>query len=113
MTSEDPLVQQFGASVAVAKTADPNEYRIVVGATKADIAFGSTVKVDAGAVYIIRKTIGTAPGEIIERRLANTPASGDEFGYSAASVPGFSLIGAPFKDTGGLNAGSVKLLTVP
>jgi len=113
LSSEDPLVQQFGSSVAVAQSADPNVYRIVVGASKADIAFGSITKVDAGAVYIIHKSLGTAPAEIVERRIANTPASGDEFGYSAASVPGFSLIGAPFKDTGGLNAGSVKFLTVP
>ncbi|MFM7259430.1 MAG: hypothetical protein ACKO3W_02385, partial [bacterium] len=113
LSAEDPLVQQFGNSVSVAQTANPNEYRIVVGASKADIPTGSFTKVDAGAVFIISKTLGTTPAAIIGKRLANSPASGDEFGYSAASVTGFSLIGAPFKDTGGLNAGSVKFLTVP
>ena len=41
------------------------------------------------------------------------PATGDEFGYSAASTRGFSLIGAPFSDITGLNSGKARLLTTP
>ncbi|MEY2794738.1 MAG: Bifunctional hemolysin/adenylate cyclase precursor, partial [Planctomycetota bacterium] len=111
--ADDSLVRGFGSAVSIAPTADPNVYQIIVGAAKADIMAGSALRVDAGAVFIYEKTLGATAPIYQGMRVSNTPSSGDEFGYSTSAVNGFSLIGAPFKDSGGLNAGAAKLITLP
>ena len=62
---------------------------------------------------MLHKTIGLAGAELLSTRASFNPATGDELGYSAASTRGFSLIGAPFSDTTGLNSGKARLLTTP
>ena len=111
--SDDPLVRGFGSAVSIARTADPNVYQIIVGASKADIAAGSALRVDAGAVFIYQKSLGTSAPQYLGMRISNTPSTGDEFGYSTSAVQGFGLIGAPFKDSGGLNSGAAKFITLP
>jgi hypothetical protein len=112
-TLDDPMVEQFGSSVSIAPSMVANEFTVIVGAAKADVQVGSTLKVDAGAVFVLKKVFGTSGATLVERRTSNAPVSGDEFGYSTTALQGFSLIGAPFKDSGGLNAGAAKLLTTP
>jgi hypothetical protein len=111
--SDDPLVRGFGNAVSIARTADSNVYQIIVGASKADIAAGSALRVDAGAVFIYQKSLGTSAPQYLGMRISNTPSTGDEFGYSTSAVQGFGLIGAPFKDSGGLNSGAAKFITLP
>lgn len=113
VASDDPLVRGFGSAVSIARTADANLYQIVVGASKADIEVGSALRADAGAVFIYEKSLGTSAAQYLGMRISNTPSTGDEFGYATSAVPGFGLIGAPFKDSGGLNSGAAKFITLP
>jgi Metallo-peptidase family M12B Reprolysin-like len=103
----------FGSSVAVSPAANGVGFTIVAGAPKADLVLSTGVRNNAGKVYILNKELGTTPPVLQAIRVMNTPATGDEFGYSASSVTGSSLIGAPFSDVSGLNSGRARLLSTP
>ncbi len=112
MSANDASVRGFGSSVAV--TLSPSgDYTVVVGVALENVTVSGQVKTHAGAAHIIHKVFGQMFGTEVGVRTSNSPASGDEFGYSTTAIPGFSLIGEPFKDNGGLNAGAAKLLTIP
>ena len=113
MSANDELVRGFGSSVSVALSNTANEYTVTVGVGKEDVMVNGQLKTQAGAVHIIRKVFGQNFGSEVGVRTSNSPATGDEFGYSTSAIQGFSLIGAPFKDNSGLNAGAAKLLTTP
>ena len=84
---------QFGYSVAVSNT------RIVVGALLED-----TTATTAGSVYIF---------DINGNQLAKIQASDaeqyDRFGYSVAVSDTRIVVGAPYEDTNGSNAGSAYI----
>ncbi|MFO0451170.1 MAG: hypothetical protein ACK52I_21360, partial [Pseudomonadota bacterium] len=103
----------FGSSVAISLTADPAVFNVTIGAPRRDIEVGTTLRQNAGAVYLVKKSAGVNGAGIISVRSAFSPATGDEFGYSAAAVPGFAIIGAPFNDTAGLNAGMIRINVNP
>ena len=88
-------------------------FNVTVGAPGRDVEAGTTLRQNAGAVYLVKKSAGVNGAGIISVRSAFSPATGDEFGYSAAAVPGFALIGAPFNDTAGLNAGMIRINVNP
>ena len=103
----------FGSSIAIAPTANPNDFLITVGAPKSDVTVVTTPRADAGRVYFLSKSTGAQGATLLESRTAFSPASGDEFGYSVAGVEGFSILGAPFDDDAGLNAGMSRILITP
>jgi hypothetical protein len=103
----------FGSSVAISLTSDPLVFNVTVGAPGRDVEVGTTLRQNAGAVYLVKKSAGVNGAGIISVRSAFSPATGDEFGYSAAAVPGFAIIGAPFNDTAGLNAGMTRINVNP
>ena len=103
----------FGSTIGIATAATGGGFTVVVGAPKADLALSSGLRPNAGKVYILHKTVGQSGAELREIRTAFSPATGDEFGYSAASISGLSIIGAPFSDVSGLNSGKARLITNP
>jgi len=103
----------FGSAIAIAPTADPAQFTITVGAPKADVTVATTPRTNAGRVYFLRKTTGAQGAALLESRTAFSPAAGDEFGYSVSGVAGFSILGAPFNDDAGLNAGMSRILITP
>ena len=103
----------FGSSIGISASVASTGFTIVVGAPTADIQTPGGLRNNAGKVYVLHKTIGLAGAELLSTRASFNPATGDELGYSAASTRGFSLIGAPFSDTTGLNSGKARLLTTP
>jgi hypothetical protein len=103
----------FGSSVSVALSAAGTQWVVTVGAPKADVAVGTTPRVDAGKVYVLTRAFGATGAVLANTRTAFAPATGDEFGYSAASVPGFGIIGTPFNDAAGLNKGMARTLIAP
>ena len=103
----------FGSSIGIATAATGGGFTVVVGSPKADLALSSGLRPNAGKVYILHKTIGQTGAELREIRSGFSPATGDEFGYSAASISGLSIIGAPFSDVSGLNSGKARLITNP
>jgi hypothetical protein len=104
---------RFGSCVSVALSASGTSWVVTVGAPKADVAVGTTPRVDAGKVYVVSRTFGTSGVFSATARTAFSPASGDEFGYSATSVTGFGLVGAPFNDSAGLNRGMTRVTINP
>jgi hypothetical protein len=64
-------------------------------------------------VTLLRRVNGAMGATFVQKRTANDPATGDAFGYSAASVRGLSVGGAPFNDEAGLNAGKVRFMLTP
>ncbi len=103
----------FGSSISIAPAVTGGGFTVVVGAPKADIPTPGGLRNSAGKVYVLHKTVGASGADLLSTRAMFNPATGDEFGYSAASSTGFSLIGAPFSDITGLNSGKARLLTVP
>jgi hypothetical protein len=103
----------FGSAISIANAVTGGGFTVIVGAPKADIAHPSGVRANAGKVYVLHKTVGQTGAELLEIRASVTPATGDEFGYSSASVSGLSIIGAPFADVTGLNSGKARLITNP
>ena len=104
----------FGSSVAIAPSVDGTARIITVGAAKADIVVNaSQIRIDAGMVTLLRRVNGATGATFVEKRTANDPATGDAFGYSAASVRGLSVGGAPFNDEAGLNAGKARFMLTP
>ena len=103
----------LGSSLSVAPAATGTGFTVVIGAPKAAVTVPSGIRNGAGKVYVLHKTPGQTGAELLSIRASFNPATGDEFGYSAASTRGFSLIGAPFSDITGLNSGKARLLTTP
>ena len=103
----------FGSSVSVALNTAGDAFVITVGAPKTDVVVGSATRVDAGAVYVLTRPFGATGATLSSLRRAFSPATGDEFGYSASSVTGFGLVGAPFNDSAGLNAGMTRVTINP
>ncbi len=103
----------LGSSISIAPAVDGNGFTVVVGAPKADLTVPGGVRTDAGKIYVLRKTIGQTGAVLTAIRASTNPATGDQFGYSAASTRGFSLTGAPFSDVTGLNSGKARLMTTP
>ncbi len=104
----------FGSSVAIAPSVDGLARIITVGAAKADIVLSDTsIRLDAGIVTLLRRTNGATGATFLQKRTANDPGTGDAFGYSAASVRGLSVVGAPFNDEAGLNAGKARFMLTP
>ncbi|ELR97345.1 FG-GAP repeat protein [Gloeocapsa sp. PCC 73106] len=62
--------------------------------------------VDSGAVYWFDLETGEQLAKLVPTDGAN---AGDLFGYSVAIAPGYALIGAPYRDSVGTDAGSVYL----
>jgi len=103
----------LGSSLSIAPAATGTGFTVVIGAPKAAVTVPSGVRNGAGKVYVLHKTPGQTGAELLSIRASLNPATGDEFGYSATSTRGFSLIGAPFSDITGLNSGKARLLTTP
>ncbi|MFM1803183.1 MAG: hypothetical protein RL136_62 [Planctomycetota bacterium] len=103
----------LGTSIAVAPSLTGSGFTVVVGAPKADVTLPDGVRTNAGKVYVLHKELGETGAALTEIRTTFNPAAGDEFGYSASSIEGFSIIGAPFSDITGLNSGKARLLTTP
>ena len=103
----------LGSSISIATSVTGGGFTVVVGAPKADIVSSGGVRANAGKVYILHKVIGQLGAELREIRASFTPATGDEFGYSTASISGLSVVGAPFSDVTGLNSGKARTLTTP
>ncbi|MEY3142868.1 MAG: hypothetical protein RLY21_1361 [Planctomycetota bacterium] len=103
----------FGSSVSVALNTAGDAFVITVGAPKTDVVLGSATRVDAGVVYVLTRSFGSTGATLSSLRRAFSPATGDEFGYSASSVTGFGLVGAPFTDSAGLNAGMTRVTINP
>ncbi|MEY2715822.1 MAG: hypothetical protein RIT24_2165, partial [Planctomycetota bacterium] len=99
---------RFGSSISIAQSAVGGGFTVVVGAPKADVPLESGLRLNAGKVYVLHKTVGAIGAELRAIRVGTSPATGDEFGYSAASVSGLSIIGAPFSDVSGLNSGKAR-----
>jgi hypothetical protein len=110
---------RFGQSLSLTLRSD-GAYLLLVGAPKSDIATVAGAQPNAGLVYAyLRPSAGgdfTALGAIA----AFDAQAGDEFGTAidatqlsgAAPLTIWSLIGSPFDDDGGLNAGSAYLLPI-
>jgi len=89
----------FGSSVAAL-----GGNKIVVGTPNAD-----EVGSDTGSVYVFD---GTASGVTTTPILTinnPSPASGDRFGFAVSVMGDFVLVGAPFDDTTGFNAGTIYI----
>ena len=103
----------FGSSVSVALNAAGDAFVVTVGAPKTDVVVGSATRIDAGAAYVLTRAFGSTGAVLSSVRRAFSPGTADEFGYSASSVTGFGLIGAPFNDSAGLNAGMARITINP
>ena len=103
----------FGSSVAISASTTPGEFVVIAGAPKADILADLGTRTDSGRVYILRKLPGVNGLELLGTRTNFNPASGDEFGFSAASTRGLGVVGAPFTDQSGLNSGRARLIPTP
>jgi cysteine-rich repeat protein len=66
---------------------------------------------DSGAVYVFEATAGPAFGTVVQRFLDPTPTAADRFGFAVAGGLGPSsgdvLVGAPYDDHDGTDAGLV------
>jgi hypothetical protein len=90
---------QFGFSVALVGK------HVLVGAP-----FDDTGGENAGAAYLFDGDPSSPTfGEPLLTLLKPTPAAGDQFGFSVALVGKHVLVGAPFDDTGGSDAGAAYL----
>ena len=94
--SDDTASDFFGYAVACSDT------RIVVGAPLEDTG-GS----NAGSAYVF-----DIDGNQLAKINASNRGSGDEFGYSVAISNNRILVGAPYEDTGGSNAGSAYIFDI-
>lgn len=103
----------FGSSISIAPAASGVGFTIVVGAPKADVATPSGTRIDGGKAYVLRRAVGSIGAELLQIRTGADTAAGDQFGYSASSTTGISVIGAPFSDLSGLNSGKVQIITNP
>lgn len=103
----------LGSSISIAPAATGTGFTVIVSAPKADLLLDSGLRINAGKVYVLHKTIGQSGAELLQVRTSYSPASGDEFGYSSAAIRGLSIIGAPFSDLNGLNSGKARILTTP
>jgi outer membrane protein assembly factor BamB len=81
----------FGASVAISANL------VVVGAP-----YDDTGAADAGSAYVFDATTGA----LLWTLNNPTPAPGDQFGYAVAVSANTVVVGAPFDDTGAMDAGS-------
>ncbi|MDI9402310.1 MAG: hypothetical protein QM516_00420 [Limnohabitans sp.] len=106
-------VKGFGSSISIAPSVVGGGFTIVVGAPKSDVVSPSATRVKAGRVLVLTRQPGTSGAVLDSVRIENNAASGNEFGYSASSTPGFSLIGIPFNDERGLNAGKARAIPTP
>jgi cysteine-rich repeat protein len=96
--SVGPANAKAGAQLGVAVAALGNQM-FAVGAT-----FARAADVDgAGAVYLL----DSVSGMFVTGLHAPSPHSGDLFGFALAPVAGNVLVGAPFDDTAGPDAGAV------
>ena len=105
----------LGTSLSIAPTlqAGLSGYRVVIGAPNADVSTSTGLRANAGKVYVVQKRLGDQEANLISVRTDPLPSTGDSFGSSSASMPGRALIGVPFNDSAGLNAGKAKLLLTP
>ncbi|MCC6766611.1 MAG: DUF4215 domain-containing protein [Deltaproteobacteria bacterium] len=87
----------FGHSVAALATS------LIVGAPDVD----QPSAINTGRAYLIAGNSGLT----LRTFLNPTPGAGDGFGYSVAAVGGDVLVGAPFDDTAGPDAGAVYLFS--
>jgi len=85
----------FGHSVSISSTF------IVVGAPYDDVAY-----TDAGSAYLYNLASST-PTEPIAVLNNPEPTEGDGFGYSVAISGRQLVVGAPFNDTGAIDAGTI------
>src|SRR5262249_24027983 len=89
----------FGRALAVA------DGRVLVGAPDADGAVA-----DAGAAFLFDAATGT----LLQSFHDPSPTSGDAFGHAVAILPPFRVVvGAPFDDTFGVNAGAAYVFHAP
>jgi cysteine-rich repeat protein len=102
--SVGPADAVAGAQVGAAFAAIDNHQIFAVGAT-----FARAGDVDgAGAVYLIE----AASGAFVGRLNAPNPHAGDLFGFALAFAGGNVLVGAPFDDGAGPDAGAVYVFRV-
>jgi hypothetical protein len=106
-------VKAFGSSISIAPSVVGGGFTIVVGAPKSDVVTPSATRVQAGRVLVLTRQPGTSGAVLDSVRTETNAASGNEFGFSTVSTPGFSLIGIPFNDERGLNAGKARAITTP
>jgi len=98
MASDAQSSDRFGGSVAVSGDT------AVIGASNAD-AGGS----GAGAAYVFTRTGGSWTQQA--KLMASDAQANDNFGYSVAVSGDTAVIGAPYEDTGGSDAGAVYVFT--
>lgn len=106
ITAPSPaMADNFGASIAFS-----GKY-LVVGAPKAD-----RTQSDSGCIYVYEvkpSLTGPAMVTFLREVHADTPAAGDQYGFSIAAYGRTALVGAPFRTPGNpapLQAGAVYLL---
>jgi hypothetical protein len=103
LTLQSPSPQandQFGFSVAVVGTA------LLVGAPK----FDQAGQPDAGAAYLFDGNPASPTfGQLQKILQKSSPIATDQMGYSVAALGPYALVGAPFDDTGAVDAGAVFL----
>jgi hypothetical protein len=97
VASDAQAGDRFGFSVAIS-----GDYA-VVGAPEED-AGGS----NAGAVYLFRRT-GTNTWSTGVKSMASDAQAGDQFGYSVGISGDYAIVGAPFEDAGGADAGAAYI----
>jgi len=95
--------QGFGASVTMS-----NNNIIIIGSQyESDTAPTSESLVSGGAVYIFQQSGGYWQQR--KRITLENPANHDRFGYAVAIDGDVFVVGAPFKDDVGVNAGGVSV----
>jgi len=87
---------QFGLSLACL------DGKVIVGAP-----YDDTGAQDSGAAYLI----ATATGELVHVFANPTPALSDYFGWSVSFIGSDVIVGSPFDDAGGADAGVAYLFT--
>ena len=101
-------LDRFGSSVSATSNGD----RVVVGARLANPISGGTTPVDAGAVYVFKRTGNTWAHEA--RLIASDRSNGDQFGTSVSvdSTGTRIVVGAPLDDNArGSNAGAMYVFS--
>lgn len=110
---------RFGQSVSLALRSD-GAYVLLIGAPKSDIATAAGAQPNAGLVYAYARPSAGGDFVALGAIAAFDAQAGDEFGTAidatqlsaAAPLSIWMLIGSPFDDDGGLNAGSAYLLPI-
>lgn len=105
---------RFGASVAIAPSIIGGKMTIVVGAPDRDVSVLGANKDAAGAVFVFTRTPGSMGAQLAgPERVAQSPATGERFGWDVSAIRRRSLIGVPFADDQGLNSGTGRILRDP